>query len=86
MQFAPAILIPLMLWLFPARYTHGEYLVGVIAIYGAAKVFEALDRPIYSMGHLLSGHTLKHLTAALAAWWLLRGLDTRRALAAEDLT
>ena len=85
-QFAPAVLIPMMLWLFPARYTHAGYLVGVLAIYGAAKVFEALDGPIYSVGHLLSGHTLKHLTAALAAWWLLRGLDTRRPLAAEDLT
>ena len=85
-QFAPAALIPLMLWLFPARYTHGGYLVGVIAIYGAAKLFEALDGPIYSVGHLLSGHTLKHLTAALAAWWLLRGLDARRPAAAEERT
>jgi hypothetical protein len=85
-QFAPAALIPLALWLFPARYTHGSYLVGVIAIYGAAKLFEVLDGPIFSMGHLLSGHTLKHLMAALAAWWLLRGLDARRPAAAEERT
>jgi hypothetical protein len=85
-QFAPAALIPLQLWLFPARYTHGGYLVGVIAIYGAAKLFEVLDGPILSMGHVLSGHTLKHLTAALAAWWLLRGLDARRPAAAEERT
>lgn len=85
-QFAPAALIPLTLWLFPARYTRGGDLVGVIAMYGAAKLFEALDGPIFSMGHLLSGHTLKHLTAALAAWWLLRGLDARRPAAAEERT
>jgi hypothetical protein len=85
-QFTPAALIPLMLWLFPARYTHGGYLVGVIAVYGAAKLFEALDGPIYSVGHLLSGHTLKHLTAALAALWLLRGLRARRPAAAEERT
>ena len=85
-QFAPAALIPLMLWFFPARYTHGGYFVGVIAIYGTAKLFEALDEEIYSVGHLLSGHTLKHLTAALAAWWLLRGLDARRPAAAEERT
>jgi hypothetical protein len=85
-QFAPAALIPSMLWLFPARYTHGGYLVGAAAIYGAAKLAEALDGPIYSVGHLLSGHTLKHLTAALAAWWLLRGLDVRRPAAAEERT
>ena len=46
-QFAPAALIPLLLWLFPPRYTHGGYLVGVIAIYGAAKLFEVLDGPIF---------------------------------------
>lgn len=85
-QFAPGVLIPLMLWLFPARYTHGGYLVGVILFYGAAKIFEALDGPIFSLGHLLSGHTLKHLTGALAGWWLLRGLDARRPVAAEERT
>ena len=86
MQFAPVALIPLMVWLFPARYTHGGYLMAVIVMYGAAKVFEALDGAIFSMGHLLSGHTLKHLTAALAAWWLLRGLEARRPVAAEERT
>ena len=85
-QFAPAALILLMLWLFPARYSHGGYLVAVMIIYGAAKLFEALDGAIFSMGHVLSGHTLKHLTAALAAWWLLRGLDARRPAAAEERT
>ena len=85
-QFAPVALIPLMVWLFPARYTHGGYLMAVIVMYGAAKVFEALDDAIFSMGHLLSGHTLKHLTAALAAWWLLRGLEARRPVAAEERT
>ena len=85
-QFAPGVLIALMLWLFPARYTHGGYLVGVIVIYGAAKLLEVLDGPIFSMGHLLSGHTLKHLTAALAAWWLLRGLAIRCPAAAEERT
>ena len=85
-QFAPVALISLMLWLFPARYTHGGYLVAVLVIYGAAKVFEAADGAIFSMGHILSGHTLKHLTAALAAWWLSRGLGARRPAAAEERT
>jgi hypothetical protein len=60
--------------------------VVVIVIYGVAKLVEVLDGPIFSMGHLLSGHTLKHLTAALAAWWLLRGLAIRRPAAAEERT
>ena len=38
------------------------------------------------MGYLLSGHTLKHLTVALAAWWVLKALVVRRAMAAEERT
>jgi hypothetical protein len=85
-QFLPALLILLMLWLCPTRYTRGGFLVGVLAVYGAAKLFEALDGPIFSMGYLLSGHTLKHLTVALAAWWVLQALVARRAMAAEERT
>jgi hypothetical protein len=85
-QFLPALLILLMLWLCPPRYTGGGFLLGVLGIYGAAKVFEALDGPIFSLGSLLSGHTLKHLTVALAAWWVVKALDTRRAMATEEAT
>ena len=42
-----------------------------------AKVAEVLDAPIYAMGGIVSGHTLKHLIAALAAYWLLRMLQRR---------
>ena len=31
----------------------------------AAKVFELLDKPIYELGGIASGHTLKHLSASL---------------------
>jgi hypothetical protein len=77
-QFFPALAIPLMLWLFPARYTRGGDIVVVLVIYGAAKIFEVLDGPIFAMGGVVSGHTLKHLMAALACWWLIRGTMARR--------
>jgi hypothetical protein len=40
----------------------------VIAVAGnvVAKVFELLDKPLYSLGGIVSGHTLKHLSAGLA--------------------
>src|SRR5262245_4942824 len=79
-QFLPALLVLLMLWLCPARYTGGAYLLGVLGFYAAAKIFEALDGAIFSLGHALSGHTLKHLAVALAAWWVLHALETRRAV------
>lgn len=64
--------------LFPSRYTRGNDIFGVVAIYAAAKAAEMLDAQIYALGHVVSGHTLKHLLAALAAWWLLRMLQLRR--------
>ena len=64
--------------LFRSRYTHGAYIFGVLALYAAAKAAEALDAQIYSLGGIVSGHTLKHLLAAIAVCWLLRMLQLRR--------
>jgi hypothetical protein len=85
-QFLPALLILLMLWRFPARYTGGGYLLVVLGFYAVAKLFEALDGAIFSLGHWLSGHTLKHLAVALAAGWVVHALETRRAMAVEEQT
>jgi hypothetical protein len=41
----------------------------VILAYAVAKVLELGDHPIYEFtGHVVSGHTLKHIVASLAAW------------------
>lgn len=63
--------------LFPSRYTRGADLFGAVAIYVVAKAAEVLDAEIYGLGELVSGHTLKHLLAALAVWWLVRMLKLR---------
>jgi len=45
----------------------------------AAKLFEGLDRQIFRFGGFISGHTLKHLLAAIACYLFLRmGLLLRR--------
>jgi len=85
-QFLPALLILLMLWQFPARYTDGSYLLVVLGIYAVAKLLEVADGTIFSWGHWLSGHTLKHLAVALAAWWVVHALQTRHATAMEEQT
>jgi len=63
--------------LFPSRYTRGADVLVAVAIYAVAKLVEVLDAQIYALGHLVSGHTIKHLLAALAVWWLLRMLQLR---------
>jgi len=77
-QFFPLLLIPALLGLFPAKYTRGGDLFGALGIYGLAKAFEFLDARIFAAGHIVSGHTLKHLTAAAATWWIYRMFKLRR--------
>src|SRR5262252_6581226 len=55
-----AILILLLALLLPPRYTRGFDLAVVVGLYALAKVFEEADRQIFALGHVVSGHTLKH--------------------------
>jgi hypothetical protein len=55
-------------------------LLVVVGLYVLAKLLETFDRAVFAAGHVVSGHTLKHLAAACAGWWILRMLEKRRPL------
>jgi hypothetical protein len=76
-QYFSIVLIALLLLLFPPSYTRGGDLLVATGIYLLAKVAEMLDRRIYTLTGWISGHTLKHLIAALAVFWVLRMLRKR---------
>jgi hypothetical protein len=63
--------------LLPSRYTGTEDLVWVMVFYAIAKVTELADSQIFSLGHIISGHTIKHLFAAASGYWILRMLQKR---------
>lgn len=75
-----AVLFLLIALLLPPRYTRGSDLAVVAGLYVLAKILEALDQKVFELGHIVSGHTLKHLAAAAAGYWILRMLSKRRAL------
>ena len=75
-----SILVLLIALSFPPRYTRGSDLAVVVGFYVLAKVLETLDKEIFGIGHVVSGHTLKHLAAAAAGYWILRMLQKRRPL------
>ncbi len=77
-QFYPMLAISLLLLLRGPRYTGDGWLLGSLGFYALAKAFEALDGAIFDLGHAVSGHTLKHLVAALAGWAVWRMLLTRQ--------
>jgi len=70
-----AVLFLASFW--PSRYTRGGDLFVVVGLYTLAKLCELLDRQIFALGGVMSGHTLKHLVAALACYWVLRMLKLR---------
>jgi hypothetical protein len=72
-----SVLFLLIALLLPTRYTRGRDLEIVTGLYVLAKILEMFDRPIFEFGHIVSGHTLKHLVAAAAGYWILRMLRKR---------
>jgi hypothetical protein len=73
-----AVLLLLAILLLPPRYTRSSDLAIVVCFYVLAKITEAADRPIFAFGHIVSGHTIKHLSAAAAGLWILWMLQKRR--------
>lgn len=81
-QFYPMLAIPLLGLLFPARYSHGRMLGWLAFWYGLAKLLEHYDAQVYeALRHLISGHSLKHLAAAMALAAVADLLRRRRPLA-----
>jgi len=85
-QFFPIVAIPLMLAWFPPRYNRTADFFVVLGFYIAAKLCELLDMQIFRAGGFISGHTLKHLLAAMAAYWLYRMLALRKPVASLPQT
>jgi hypothetical protein len=72
-----ALIVPLVL----ARRERSDlspFIGWMLLFYVAAKLAEHYDREIYAAGELLSGHSIKHLAAALASACLLLALTRRR--------
>lgn len=58
----------------------------VIALYALAKLFEFGDQLVFDWtGHLVSGHSLKHVVASCTAWPVVSALIPTRKTKAESL-
>ncbi len=80
-QAAALVGVAATLLLHRARYSHRRLLWGALLTYGLAVASEQLDDRIYALSlHALSGHSLKHLLAALALYWVYLMLRRREAV------
>ena len=77
-----SILILLLALLLPPTYTRGSDFAVVVGFYVLAKILEETDKQVFALGHAVSGHTLKHLAAAAAGYWILLMLLKREAVPA----
>uniref|UniRef100_A0A7S3ZI92 Alkaline phytoceramidase n=1 Tax=Lotharella globosa TaxID=91324 RepID=A0A7S3ZI92_9EUKA len=78
-QGFPMLTLPFFLYLFPSKYDQRDYYLFALAWYAIARVTEVNDRKIFTMsGRLFSGHTLKHLAAAVALCMIPRMLSLRK--------
>jgi hypothetical protein len=83
-QVYGVIALPIMLVLFPARYTRTLDFLASVGWYALAKLLEAFDHAVYSLGQVVGGHTLKHIAAALAGWWIVQMVRDRKTIRDES--
>lgn len=84
LQGYAVLVLLLMAWLHPSRYTRGNDLFFIFGWYVFAKLLETFDREILAFHDIVSGHTLKHLAAAAAAFVACRMLVGRSLRASPD--
>ena len=70
-QFYPILAIPIMLVCYRSRCTHVQAYWWLLLTYIVAKLFEHFDGEVFDVLGFISGHSLKHLTAALGMYVLL---------------
>lgn len=79
-QFFPLLCIPVILGLFKGKFADKKsYLIMALLCYVGAKITEWKDPQIFQLlGQTLSGHTIKHLLAALAPLFIGLMLNRRK--------
>lgn len=82
-QFFPMLLILFFLLTRKPVIGASKYYWFMLLFYVLAKVFEQLDAVVYAAAGLLSGHSIKHMFAAMTPATVLYALYRRRAVARQ---
>jgi hypothetical protein len=73
-QIFPQIALVYLVLAFGPRYLPRWSMFIALGWYVLAKGLEGFDAQIYAVGGIVSGHTLKHLAAAMGTYWILRAI------------
>jgi hypothetical protein len=77
-QFLPMMLVPVILLTHKPVIGSAKYFWYMLLFYVLAKLFEFIDSELYAAGGIISGHSLKHVFAAMASATVLLALMKRR--------
>ena len=77
LQGYAVVVLLIMAVLHRSRYTRANDLYLIFGWYVLAKLLETFDAPVLEHSHLVSGHTLKHVAAAVAGFVACRMLMQR---------
>jgi len=77
-QFLPLLVIPLMLILLPSSFSHQYGYWCLLGFYVLAKLLEYFDAEVHTIVTVISGHSLKHMAAAVGIFILLDVFKRRR--------
>jgi hypothetical protein len=77
-QFLPMMLVPAILLTHKPVIGSAKYFWYMLLFYVLAKLFEFIDSELYAAGGIISGHSLKHVFAAMASATVLFALMKRR--------
>ena len=77
-QFLPIILIPIILLLYPPKFINVTGYWWLLLAYVIAKILEYYDAEVFELfNHSISGHSIKHVAAAMGMLLLLNNYKSR---------
>ena len=79
LQFAPLVLVPLWQWQYGRPRQERVDFAVAIGLYVLAKALELADHAVLEALGIVSGHALKHVAAAVAAFYIIRSARGRGA-------
>lgn len=80
-QFLPMILMAVILYMFKSVSLNKGMLLMTMFWYGVAKAFETFDGFVYqALGESMSGHSLKHVAAAIACAYIIKWCTNEKLL------
>ncbi|MBT8230150.1 MAG: alkaline phytoceramidase, partial [Bacteroidia bacterium] len=78
-QFYPMIALPVIILFYKSKYNANGYWL-LFIFYIIAKFLEYFDHEIFNILGFIGGHPLKHISAAIGVFFLLRYYKTRQAI------